>query len=344
MRAFWLVPCVLLGCGGGGGSGSSDAATPDAALPRLVVSPETIELAEDGPPVPVSVTLDAPPAEAVEVDIGVTAFVRAAPLALVFDGSSFAAPQVIEVVADRDRAFGARQAELVLTSPFGQRRIPIRVRNSEVQPAVFTPAFAVSLGEAGYGGYPRSRTVTLSFAAEEDETLVLDLTSADPRSLAVAPSTLTIEPGHFTEPHSFTITAVDDDDGVDANIDVVLTASAPRRKYLYSVHIVDNDEWLSPNVMPSSFILREGDSGTLRINTGARVLTAMTFTFTSADPTRVRLTPGTVTFTSTSWPTPETVLVETLEDADTAENTVDFTISTPGLITYPVRVVVTDND
>ena len=176
-----------------------------------------------------------------------------------------------------------------------------------------------------------------------------------------SPTSLTFTPTNWGTAQTVTVTAGDDADT--ANDAVSLTHSAASTDSEYqgitiarvAVTVTDNDALPGVTVSTPALTVTEedttGDSYTVVLN--SQPTATVTVTVAGHAGTDVTLTPSsaTLTFTSTTWGTAQTVTVTAGDDADMANDAVSLTHSAAstdseyqGITIAGVAVTVTDND
>ena len=113
------------------------------------------------------------------------------------------------------------------------------------------------------GGEPIAIGVSLDH--EPDEPIVVTLT-ADP-VVALDRTTLTFTPADFDRPQPVVITAVEDDDVIDGDGDIVLAASQVDELVL-PIAVADDDE-VALAGLPAQLIVMEGSTANLRFSLAA---------------------------------------------------------------------------
>ena len=108
--------------------------------------------------------------------------------------------------------------------------------------------------------------------------------------------------------------------------------------------IADEGELQSLVIPASSLTVDEGHSATFTIALAAQPLASVTVGVASSDPNAATVSPASLTFTPADYATPQAVTVWTQEDADVLMETATVTVSSPGLGSREVRVLVVDND
>ena len=88
----------------------------------------------------------------------------------------------------------------------------------------------------------------------------------------------------------------------------------------------------------------EAGSGTFTVRLAFQPSANVTVSVSSADSAKATATPATLTFTPANYATPQTVTVGGVNDADVNNESVDVTLSAPGLVSRTVAVTVIDDD
>jgi len=211
------------------------------------------------------------------------------------------------------------------------------------------------------GGATDSFDVVLNTQPLSD--VVLNISSNDTSAATVNTSTLTFTTGNWNTPQTVTVTAPEDSDVVSENVTVTIAVDDPSSdddydtvaNVLVNVSVTDNDS--------AGFSITESSGSTAVTEGGATdsfdvVLTAqpssnVVLSVTSNDTTAATVNFSTLTFTTATWNTPQTVTVTAPQDADTVSENPTITISVVDassdnawdpLADQTVSVAVTDND
>ncbi len=197
-------------------------------------------------------------------------------------------------------------------------------------------------------------TETYTIKLDTEPTGNVKVTINDPSNTDVTadPATLTFTPDNWDEPQTVTVTAKEDDDGVNDRDIVTHTVSGGDYGSVtvanVNVEVVDNDT-RGVTISEDSLTIDEGSTGTYTVKLDTEPTGDVTVTINDPTNTDVTTDPATLTFTTLNWQTPQTVMVTAKEDNDGAEDraTVTHTVAGGdyGLVTVAnVNVTVTDNN
>ena len=260
------------------------------------------------------------------------------PATLTFTSANYTNPQNVAVTAVEDRDLANETVIVTLTSPVAANvPLTVNITDDDTQ-TIQVSQTVVNLDE----NEATTIAVTLGFAPTNN--VQITIVSGDGAAVAVNPPALTFTPQTFSSPQLVTITALDDVDTTDEAVNVVLAgAGAPDQAIAVTVDD-DDDQFLilsatrvtvtEESVAPSTFTIRPAfDPGTPLI-----------VTITSRDPAAATMTPGTLTFTSANYQTPQTISVNGVMDVDIADETVRVDVTSPTTAAVEVVVIVTDDD
>ena len=200
---------------------------------------------------------------------------------------------------------------------------------------------------------------TMKLTAQPSATTVVWFT-VQSDEITVAREKITFRRGDWDKPRTTLITAPEDDDDVDATVLITHTATAgggyDGQVEVLLVTIEDNDK-AGIQVSRANIGIQEGGSGTFtaRLNTEPDGDITVTVTQPAANPDpndEVTSKPATLEFTTENWDDPQTVTIETEEDADVSDDTAtiqlrvsDAPADSPYLnIQRDVEVTVNDDD
>ena len=260
----------------------------------------------------------------------------------------------MRAAADDDTADDAQTITHTMASGSASEYVGLSVDSVAVtvtdddEPEVTVSRDTLSLVEGSSGSY----TVRLAF--QPSTRVTVDVTGGG--DVTVTPTSLTFSTTNWATARTVTVRAAEDNDTVDDSQTVthaVDSGSAPEYAGLsidsVAVTVTDND---APGVSVSRSTLRvnEGGSGTYTVRLASQPTAGVTINVAGGGG--VTVVPTSLTFSTSTWNTPQTVTVRAAEDADTADDaqTVTHTVdsnSAPeyaGLSVRSVAVTVTDND
>ena len=278
------------------------------------------------------------------------------PASLTFTADNWETARTVTVraAADDDTADDAQTITHTMASGSASEYVGLSVDSVAVtvtdddEPEVTVSRDTLSLVEGSSGSY----TVRLAF--QPSTRVTVDVTGGG--DVTVTPTSLTFSTTNWATARTVTVRAAEDNDTVDDSQTVthaVDSGSAPEYAGLsidsVAVTVTDND---APGVSVSRSTLRvnEGGSGTYTVRLASQPTAGVTINVAGGGG--VTVVPTSLTFSTSTWNTPQTVTVRAAEDADTADDaqTVTHTVdsnSAPeyaGLSVRSVAVTVTDND
>ena len=337
----------------GGGYGSASADLPvtvtDDDVPDLVLSPAslTIEEGRSGtytvrlasrPDGDVSLTVDAFSGDNLTLD----------KYELTFTTNNWNNPQTVRVTPGQDPD-GANENVGVWHSGSGGgygsvfKSIRVTVTDDDTPDLVLSER-SLTINE----GENTTYTVKLAIVPTEDVTVSIGgWTGTD---LSLNNSTLTFDTNTWNSPQTVRVTAGTDMDGI--NDSETLTHMASGGGYgsvskSLSVTVTDKD---APNLLLSrnSLMIGEGDNDTYTVKLATLPTGNVTVTIGGTSGTDLDLDKTTLTFTTTTWNSPQTVRVTVGQDDDGAEDTATLTHRASnggyGGVSKDLPVTVTDND
>ena len=195
--------------------------------------------------------------------------------------------------------------------------------------AVNISTATVSVTEASGAG--RTNTYTVVLATQPTHEVTITPTSATPAAATVSPGTLTFTTTNWNSAQTVTVTGVDDNMDQSGNRSVTISHSAASTDANYNGNtisianvtatVVDNDgAGLSINETGTPKETRVTESGSGNTDTYTVVLdsqptASVTITPTSDTPTAARVSPATLTFTTSNWNTAQPVTVTGVNDS-----------------------------
>ena len=219
-----------------------------------------------------------------------------------------------------------------------------------------------SVTEATGAGRTDTYTVVLAIAPTHDVTITP--TSGDTGAATVSPGTLTFTTSTYNTAQTVTVTGVDDNVDQTGNRSATISHSATSTDAKYNgtiianvtATVVDNDT-PAVNISPATVSVTEA-SGAGRTDTYTVVLAtqpthSVTIIPTSETPAAATVSPGTLTFTTSTWSVAQTVTVTGVDDnVDQSSNrsaTISHTATSTdtdysGINIDDVTATVVDND
>ena len=326
-----------------------------ALSPGVTVSSDALSVNEGGSG-SYTVVLDAEPTASVTVDVTGGGDVTVEPASLTFTADNWETARTVTVraAADDNTADDAQTITHTVASGSASEYVGLSVDSVAVtvtdddEPEVTVSRDTLSLVEGSSGSY----TVRLAF--QPSTRVTVDVTGGG--DVTVIPTSLTFSTTNWATARTVTVRAAEDSDTTDDTQTIrhaVDSGSAPEYAGLsidsVAVTVTDND---APGVSVSRSTLRvnEGGSGTYTVRLASQPTAGVTINVAGGGG--VTVVPTSLTFSTSTWNTPQTVTVRAAEDADTADDaqTVTHTVdsnSAPeyaGLSVRSVAVTVTDND
>ena len=320
-------------------------------LAGLVVSPRSLTVTE-GTKERLSVKLLTRPTQAVTVQVtgGDGSGLRVDPRILRFTTEDWDSAVEIVVEAEEDDDGIDARVRLTLTASgaeyTGQEEpVVVEIEDDDVARIVVVPQ-EFTVDEGG----DKSYEVRLSTAPSAAVTVEIE---SDNPNVGLDREVLTFAVNDWDEAQEVTVRAFEDDDAVDDFARLTHTASGGDYEGLtatVSVEVRDNDE-VELRVSPQSLRLVEGASGkSFDVWLGAvpsgEVQVSVTEASTLMD--KVSVSPRSLTFNSSTWESPQAVMVTAFDDEDSSEETGEVRLEASGGgydgASAAVQIGVTDKD
>ena len=283
----------------------------------IVLSPTTLTPAEGGN-ANYTVKLSSVPTAQVTVAITGTSGTDLSLTAssLTFTTSTWSTLQTVTVSAAQDGDAVNDEATLTHTATGGDyatltAELPVTVDDDESAGIVLSPT-TLTPAEGGNTNY----TVKLSSVPTAQVTVAITGTSGTDLSLTT--SSLTFTTSGWNTAQTVTVSAAQDGDAVDDEATLTHTATGGNYGSLMvelPVTVVD-DESAGIVLSPSSLELAEGEDETYTVKLSSQPTAQVTVAITGTANTDLTLDTTSLTFTTSTWDTAQTVTVEVAEDAD----------------------------
>ena len=323
--------------------------------PGVTLSEATLGLVEGGSAT-YTVALDAKPTADVTVDVTGGGDVTVDPTALTFTAATWDTAQTVTVTAAEDLdtvtdTQNITHAVATDSAPeyvgLGVDSVTVTVTDNDTA-GVSVSRSNLSVNEGGSGTY----TVRLAF--QPTASVTVNITGGG--DVTVAPTSLTFTTSTWDTAQTVTVRAAEDLDTVDdAQTITHAVASDSALEYVglgvdsVTVTVTDTDA-PGVSVSRSNLSVNEGGSGTYTVRLAFQPTASVTIDITGGGDVTVE--PTSLTFTTTTWDTEQTVTVRAAEDLDTVHDaqTVTHALASgsapeyAGLSVDSVAVTVNDND
>ena len=222
----------------------------------------------------------------------------------------------------------------------------VSIRNTPPGVEVSPTSLTVEEGESGI------YTVVLDTRPSGNVTVTPG--SGDSGVAMLTPASLTFTTTSWNTPQTVTVSSVEEDDIASEDQTITISHGVSGYGSVSSANVVTvtvtDDDIPGVSVEPTSLTVNEGGSGVYTVVLDTLPSGNVTVTPGSGDSGVAMLTPASLTFTITSWNTPQTVTVSSVEEDDIASEDQTITIS-HGVSGYGsvssanvVTVTVTDDD
>ena len=306
----------------GGGYGESAAVTAtvaDSDTKQVLLSTTRVALTEGGSTGSYTVRLTAAPTTTVTVtvDSGDAGAVSAAPDTLNFTTTTWNTSQTV-VLTPKEDADGHDESVAIshAAADGGYGAVTVAdvtaaVADDDRAVLVFPDSLALT-----EGGSSASYTVTL--ATTPTAAVTVTVSSGDAGAVSAAPDTLNFTTTTWNTSQTVVLTPVADLDGEDETVAIGNTAAGGGygESAAVTATVADSD---TKQVLLSTtrVVLTEGGStGSYTVRLSTAPTADVTVTVRSGDAGAVTATPGTLTFTTTTWNTSQTVVLTPKEDGD----------------------------
>ena len=334
----------------------------DDEAAAIVVSVLSLTLAE-GASDTFDVVLTKPPTATVTVAVTVAAdddndnaAATVTPALLTFTTANYNTAQTVTVTATEDAGAGDRNTMIDLAatstdSDYSGLTAQVALTVTDDDAALVVSATTVQATE----NRP-AETFTVNLAARPTSNVIVTITSSDPESVRVIPSTMTFTPLAHARTQTVNLVTPNDDDANDERVTVTLTSSGGGYDGLsrtVTVNVTDDDT-AGFVLSDDDLTVPEGTSTTFTVALATQPDSTVTVTVASADTTAASVneqTPGdpvVLTFSPDSYTQAQTVTVTGVSDTNLGHKstTLNLTASGGGYsgITGTVNVAVTDDD
>jgi hypothetical protein len=256
----------------------------------------------------------------------------AAPAALTFTPANWSTAQAVTVTGVDDALVDGEQISTIRVSvddaasdnafdPLADGTVSAATADNDQ--AGFS--VAESGGSTGVSESGTTDQVAVVLNLQPGSNVVFSVTTSDPGEATIAPASLTFTSTNWSTPQTITITGVDDpvvDGSQVSTVRLAVNDGAsdnafdPLADRTVSVTTADDDQ-ASFSVTESSGSTIVGESGTLDAFTvvlGTQPASNVVLSVAGSDAGEATIAPGSLTFTSANWSTPQTVTVTGIDD------------------------------
>ncbi|HIA00989.1 MAG TPA: hypothetical protein EYN66_03630, partial [Myxococcales bacterium] len=259
------------------------------------------------------------------------------PQTLTFTAGNYATTQSISITAVNDGDLADENVTLtVAATGLVDQTLALTISDDDVQSLILTQS-DLSMNEGGIS----TVGVRLGFAPSADVTV--SISNSDSGAVSVNASNLTFTSANYSTVQDIQITALQDLDSDDEDLILTLTESTSSASNSVTVNIVD-DEVQAIVVSPGLVVLDEGSTGSFTVVLAHDPTGSVTVGLVSAVSAAATVTPSTLSFDSSNYTSPQTVVITGLEDNDTVMELVDIDLIAPNISSETVTAQINDND
>ena len=343
-----LLPHKASGGGYEPVSGTIGVTVIENDTPGLTITPPAITVVE-GERGTYGVALKTEPMSVVTVTIGSSnPDVNPAPSSLEFSAVNWGTEQQVTVSAARDSDVNDETATLMHTASGADyggvtKDLVVTVRDPDVLVGLVVSPRSLTVTEGTEGRF------SVKLLTRPTQAVTVQVTGGDGSGLRVDPGILRFTTDDWDSAVQIVVEAEEDDDGMDARVRLMLTASGAEytgQEESVVVEIEDVDV-ARIVVVPQEFTVDEGGDKTYEVSLSTAPSAEVTVEIASDNP-NVGLDRGVLIFTVNDWDEALEVPVSAFEDEDTVDDSARLTHTASGGdyegLTAYVPVEVTDND
>ncbi len=307
----------------------------------IVVSPSNaLKIWEGDDARSLAISLARVPTEDVTLTLSKTnAKVTITPATLTFTKDNHFKAQIVEISATYDDDAITNTDTITLSATGGidaPDEIALTInepRSRPVSEIVLTlPAGGLTIAEGG------TEDITVKLGAQPSSTVDIELTKTNP-DITLSRSFLTFNTSNWNTAQSVTVSAGQDDDATDDEGSLTLSVHSGgivALQVVESIAITDDDDG-SITVSAAAVDLVEGSEDdrrkTFTVKLGTPPASSAVLSVMSGDIEAVTVSPATLTFSASDYDQDQTVTVTAVDDGDSADETVDITVSVSSGIT-----------
>ena len=305
----------------------------------LLVSETSLNMVSGGPTQQFTVALSAQPSANVTVNVAsaTTAIAQVNPGSITFTPSNYASPVSVTVTAPADDDAVDDTTDITVSSTgLTSQNISVSATDNDVQ-AIVVNNNSITLDEGS------SNTFTVRMAYNPRGTISVNLASSNSGSASLSSSFLNFDASNWSTPQTVTVNGEDDADLTDESVDITLSTGGVVANVVVAATINDNDTQ-ALQVSSNSLEINEGESTTFNVTLAYQPAGTVTVELNTADADAASISATSLTFNSGNYNQAQVITVGGVQDEDIANENVTISVSSAGLTTENINVVVTEDD
>ncbi|MEA2699491.1 MAG: hypothetical protein QOI66_3762 [Myxococcales bacterium] len=308
------------------------------------------ESRDSGPPstAPLGVRLAFRPSAPTTVTIaGANAKLTVSRSTLTFSPGDFSTAQFVTLTAPRDQDMVNDQVDLTMSTPdVPSVKLPVTILDEDTQNFVIAETSLGPLKEGKQSQAEETATFTVKLKVAPAAPVTASITSNKPNKVSTDSATCLLNATNYTTGCVITVAAVEDFDTRDEAAIVTVadtavgSAIAPRTVGV----TVDDTDIQTLLVIDSPQPIGEGQSGSFTVKLAADPVDPVTVNVFSQSPDKLQVGAPILTFSSTTFDTPQTITLNAQQDDDVADESVKVTLTTLVADSATVTATITDDD
>ena len=297
--------------------------TTAAPSPAVNLSTRSLTLRE-GSTATYTVRLNTQPTDTVTVAVGSsdTTVATVSPASLSFTTSNWEQPQSVTVTGQRD-ADTQDEAVTISHSAAGggydavaEAVLGVNVSDEDVRGVSLSPE-SLTLTEGS------TATYTVRLNTQPTDTVTVAVGSSDTTVATVSPASLSFTTSNWEQPQSVTVTGQRDADTQDEAVTISHSAAGGGYDAVAEATLgvnVSDEDVRGVSLSPESLTLREGSTATYTVRLNTQPTDTVTVAVGSNDTTVATVSPASLSFTTSNWEQPQSVMVTGVDNAVAGQN------------------------
>ncbi len=321
---------------------------------NLTVTPLALDI-DEGATGTFTVKLDTRPSRLIVVSVSSddTGAATVSPASLNFTSDNYSTAQTVTVTAVQDSDYSHEEVAIAVSASGGftaNATVTVSVDDDENPSGIIVirPSGPLALEEGGSGTFD----ISLGLGTAPSENVIVSVAGNDD-GVRVSPTRLTFTPSNYNTAQRVTVTAVQDADHADEDVDITLSATGGIAASNLTKQVTVSDDDIpsgSLTMAPTGPLTlgegsqSQGQSDTFTVALSAEPKEDAVIALSSGDAGAVKVSPARLTFTSSNYNIAQTVSVNAVDDDDTNDESTSITLVPSGGIdardqTIAVRVV-----
>ncbi len=186
-----------------------------------------------------------------------------------------------------------------------------------------------------------SGNLGISLSGNIIKNYTISISSSNPNSISVNPSSLTFDASNYSIAQQITVTALQDDNLLSEEVTISVTSSE-LKTVTFSILAVDDD--IQNFLISGISSINEEESGVVSVRLSKQPNNLVSVSLSSSNSSSLQLDKNSLTFTTDNFSTPQVVNLSAIKDTNQSSEIITLSLVANGINTGTWDVLVYDND